>query len=66
MRKKSNPLVVMGIVISVIFGFIIATAVKGHMPADVQRCSNVVFWLVFTAVTGLGTFMSGWFLNKRK
>jgi hypothetical protein len=66
MRKKSNPLVVVGIVISVILGFVIATAVKGHMPADVQRWSNVVFWLVFTAVTGLGTFMSGWFLNKRK
>ena len=66
MRKKSNPFVVVGIVISVILGFVIGMTVKGHMPADVQRLSDVVFWLVFTAVTGLGTFMSGWFLNKRK
>ena len=64
MRKKSNPFVIVGIVISV--AFIVASSVKGHLSADLNRWSGVVFWLAFTAVAGAGTFLSGKFLNKRK
>ena len=66
MRKKSNPFVIVGIVISVILAFIVASSVKGHLSADLNRWSGVVFWLAFTVVAGEGTFLSGKFLNKRK
>lgn len=66
MHKKNNPFAIVAIVISVIVGFVAASAIKGNIPSEYHNWSGFVFWLVFVAITGIGTFLSGRYVNRRK
>lgn len=63
MRKRTNPLVMVFMIISCIAGYIIAAAVKGMINSSLN---GLVFWLVFTLTAGAGTFFSAKILSRNR
>lgn len=58
LRKSSGlkATSVVGIIIFVVLGFIIAQLVKGYVP---DRFGGLVFWLLFMLISGAGTVLVG-------
>ena len=50
MRRRTNPLVVPGMIVVVIVAFVIGFVVKRLLPEGAGSWKNLIFWMVVTGI----------------
>ena len=67
MRRGTNPIAVILLIVVGILGLIVGWIVKGMLPEAIASWGGLVFWLVFIAVAFLGgTIIGKKFGNRRR
>lgn len=66
MRRKTNPMVIIGMIAVVIAAFVIAYFVKKSLPASVGAWKNLIYWLIVTGIDLGGGLLVGKVFGKRR
>ena len=66
MKRKTNPIVVLGMIGVVIAAFVAAYFVKRALPESVGAWKNLIFWLTVTGIDLSGGLIVGKIFGKRR
>ena len=66
MRRKTNPMVIIGMVTVVVLAFVAAYLVKQHLPASAGAWKNLIYWLIVTGIDLSGGLLVGKVFGKRR
>lgn len=65
MRRGTNPLAVLLLIIIAIVSVIAAFFIKGILPDSLQKWDNFIFWGMIVALGGMGAVLVGKFMGRR-
>lgn len=66
MKRKTNPIVVLGMIGVVIAALVAAYFVKKALPESVGAWKNLIFWLTVTGIDLSGGLIVGKIFGKRR
>ena len=65
MRRGINPLAVVFLIGAVIAAFVLAFYVRGILPEEWERWSDLIFWGIIVVVGGAGALLAGRLFGRR-
>ena len=66
MRRKTNPMVIIGMIVIVVLAFVVAYLVKRALPETVGAWKNLIYWLIVTGIDLSGGMLVGRVFGKRR
>ena len=66
MRRKTNPMVIIGMIVIVVLAFVVAYLVKRALPETVGAWKNLIYWLIVTGIDLSGGMLVGKVFGKRR
>ena len=66
MRRRTNPMVILGMIIVVAAAFVVAAFVKRALPESVGAWKNLIYWLIVTGIDLGGGLLVGRIFGKRR
>ncbi len=64
MRRKTNPMAIIVLILVAVAALAVALMVKKMLPPVVDQFSGLIFWGIVIAIGALGSVLAGKFLNK--
>ena len=65
MRKGIRPLAIILLIIAVIAAFVLAFFVKGILPGELKRWSDLIFWGIVIIIGWGGALLAGRLCGRR-
>ena len=65
MRRGTNPLAVLLLIIISFAAIFAAFFMKGILPDSLQKWDNLIFWGTIVAIGGIGAVLVGKFMGRR-
>lgn len=65
MRRGTNPLAVLLMVVVFVVAIVVAFIVRNVLPASVSHFKDLIFWGIVIAIGGIGGVLVGKNMNKR-
>lgn len=66
MKKRTNPMVIVGMIVVVIAAFVIAFFIKRALPESVGSWSGLIYWLTVAGIDFGGGLLVGKIFGKRR
>ena len=65
MRRRTNPMAIIVLIVFAVGSIAAAFLIKGNLPQDMEKWKSLIFWGIIAAGAGTGGFLCGKFLNRR-
>lgn len=65
MRRGTNPLAVLLMVVIFVVAIVVALIVRNNLPASVAQFKDLIFWGIVIVIGGVGGVLIGKNMNKR-
>ncbi|MDY5704417.1 MAG: hypothetical protein SPK77_05620 [Lachnospiraceae bacterium] len=65
MRRGTNPLAVLLMVVVFVAAIVVALIVRNNLPASVSQFKDLIFWGIVIVIGGVGGVLIGKNMNKR-
>ncbi|MFR6332865.1 MAG: hypothetical protein ACLUOI_31585 [Eisenbergiella sp.] len=65
MRRGIHPLAIVLLIVAVIAAFVLAFFVRGILPEELERWSELIFWGIVIVVGGAGALLAGRLFRRR-
>lgn len=65
MRRGIHPLSIVLFIVAVVAAFALAFFVRGILPEELERWSDLIFWGIVIVVGGAGALLAGRLFGRR-
>lgn len=65
MRRGIHPLAIVLLIVAGIAAFVLAFFVRGILPEELERWSELIFWGIVIVVGGAGALLAGRLFRRR-